>query len=87
MRSHDYFGVALRVFGIWFLYKAGYDIVFLGVKLAGLVPNSLTSTSEYKWFIAYYLAAALIAFVYTDHIVKLIYGPTIAAKAVDDATK
>ena len=73
--ARDLFGVALRVLGVWFLYQASYDLVFLTVKLQGLLPNSTTTPGEYKFFIAYYLLGAFILLVLADHIVNIVYRP------------
>ena len=60
MRPHELFGVVLRVFGIWFLYRG---IEYVAVTLLKAADGSISSPytlTEDKVFAAFYLALGMI---------------------------
>jgi hypothetical protein len=85
--ARDLFGVALRIFGLWLLYSAGYDLIWLTFRLSGILQTSPVApaledkVAEYKIFVAFYLMLAMILLVFADHITRLFYGPTAAPKS------
>ena len=73
MRPHEMFGVVLRGFGVWFLYR-GID--YVAVTLLKTAEGSISSPStltEDKMFAAFYLALGMIVLGFASHIVHLVY--------------
>ena len=73
MRPHEMFGVVLRGFGVWFLFRG---IEYVTVTLLKTVDGSISSPStltEDKVFAALYLALGLIVLGFASYIVHLVY--------------
>jgi hypothetical protein len=75
MQARDLFGVALRILGVWFFIQAGADLIFLLLRLNNVLEKVSTQTTQDKFFVAFYLAVAMVAIGMADHIVRLVYGP------------
>jgi hypothetical protein len=74
MRTQDFFGVMLRVLGIWFFIQAGVEATFLLLRLSGVLENLTREIVQDKFFAAFNLVVALILFGLADKIVALFYG-------------
>jgi len=73
MRPHELFGVVLRGFGVWFLYRCLDYVVGTLLKAAyGSFFPSSTLTEE-KVFAAFYLALGVIVLGFASRITRLIY--------------
>jgi hypothetical protein len=73
MRPHEMFGVVLRGFGVWFLYR-GID--FVAMTLLKTTEGSISSPYtliEEKVLAAFYLALGMIVLGFASHIIHLIY--------------
>jgi len=75
MTARDWFGVALRVLGVWFLVQAGADTIFLLLRQNEILDAMRSQITQDKLFIAFYVAVAFVTLVLTDHVVRLAYGP------------
>ena len=73
MQTGDAFGIALRVLGLWFLYLAAYDGVFLARRFSGLMNGVGAQITEDKIMIGFHLFLALIFLAGADKIVRLFY--------------
>ena len=74
MKIGDAFGVGLRLLGIWFLYQAAYDGLFLAMRFSGLVNGVESQIIENKLMIGFHLFLALILLAGADKTVRLFYG-------------
>jgi len=73
MRPHEMFGVVLRGFGVWFLYRGiEYVAVTLLKTAEGSISSPYTLTEE-KILAAFYLALGMIVLGFASHIVRLVY--------------
>jgi len=81
MSSRDLFGVALRVLGVWFLYMAADEAVWLVFRMTNVVrDNPLATpledkTTEHVVIVGFYLILSFVLLVLTDKIVSQCYGP------------
>lgn len=73
MRPHEMFGVVLRGFGVWFLYRGiDYAVMTLLKTAEGSISSPITLTEE-KVFAGFYLALGMIVLGLASHIVHLVY--------------
>ena len=73
MRPHEMFGVVLRVFGIWFLYRGIEYVAVTLLKMADGAVFSPSALTEDKVFAAFYLVLGMIVLGFASHIVHLVY--------------
>jgi hypothetical protein len=76
MQGRELFGVALRVFGVWFLIQAGVDTVFLLLRTNDVLNGLRSQVTQDKLFIGYYILLAIILIGLADPVVRLVYGPS-----------
>lgn len=73
MRPHEMFGVVLRGFGVWFLFRGiEYAALTLVKTVEGSFPAPSTLTED-KVFAVLYLALGMIVLGFASQIVRLVY--------------
>ena len=73
MRPHEMFGVVLRGFGIWFLYRGIEYVAVTLLKTAEASISSPYTLTDEKILAAFYLALGMIVLGFASHIVRLVY--------------
>jgi hypothetical protein len=83
MRSRDFFGVAVRVIGLWEIVEGAYS-GFWGVLKVN-TGVGVSTASEHYAFAIYFVVLGLLMIVLADPIVRMVYGSPSKIMPHDDA--